>query len=511
MTFHSILFRSAADRAPDVSPGAPDFFADLNLDQIVGAITAGKDEYDLRPFFRAPLHDLDAITYRHEVMQVLEDSRLFGIIKTFAKSMQAMRRHLAQSGKLRYREQKERWFLDAVEIYCDAVTRLSGDLSVDTFTSRGLSAFRDYVAGYVASEHFRSLTRQTKDLVADLGSIKYSVLVDSPHLRVRKYEGEPDYTADVEATFERFKQRDVKGHDFNFNESPEMNHIEAKILELVGLLYPGSFVALNNFYTANQDYPDPTITAFDREIQFYVAYLEHIAPCKQVGLLFCYPRVTGTSKEIYSFQSFDLALARKLLGENTVPVCNDFHIRDRERIIVVSGPNQGGKTTFARTFGQLHYLANLGCPVPGQEAQLFLFDALFTHFEREERIDTLHGKLQDDLVRVHRILQRATPNSVVIMNEIFTSTTLQDAILLSKLIATKIMDLDLLCVWVTFLDELASLSPQTVSMVSTVDPGRAAERTYKVVRRPADGLSYAMSIAEKHQLTYDMIKERMAR
>ncbi len=507
--FYSILFGRAENRPGRESDQAPEFFGDLNLDQIVDAITRGKQEYNLKPFFHAPLRGVRAIEYRQEVFRDLENPILFEHIQSFAQQMRTMREQLDQAAKLYYLYQKESWFLDAVEVYCAAVNTLAHDLAPVDLHSRGLLAFREYLTNYANSDAFKKLLAETKQLKAALSSVKYCVQIKDNRVQVRKYQAEPDYSKEVEATFAKFQQGAVRDYRVKFSDGVDLNHVEAQILALVAKLYPDVFLSLDTFYSKNRDYLDGTIGAFDREVQFYIAYLEYIALLKRTGLKFCYPRLSDQDKDIYDDDGFDAALAYKLMNQNASVVCNDFYLKGKERILVVSGPNQGGKTTFARTFGQLHYLASLGCPVPGSRAQLYLFDQLLTHFEREEHVENLRGKLEDDLVRIHDILQRATPRSIIILNEIFTSTTFQDARFLSQAVLEKIIELDLVCVCVTFIDELATLSEKTVSMVSTVVPENPAVRTYKIIRKPADGLAYAVAIADKYHLTSHWLKERI--
>ncbi len=509
MTFHSILFQSAEDRPPSEALAPPDFFVDLNLDQIVAAITVGKQEYNLTPFFHWPLCDVDAILYRHEVMRDLEDIVLLGNIKAFATALHAMRETVKELEKRHYRHQKQALFLDAVGAYCGAIASLTRDLGVANLCSRGLLSFREYLNDYAASDRFTSLLSETTKLKSDLSRVKYTLDIGSGSITVRKYDSEIDYARDVVETFRRFQQGAVKDYSVKFNEWPQMNHVEAAVMERVAKLHSEIFTELETYCKKNTTYLDKAIGSFDREIQFYISYVDYLAPLRRAGLNFCYPTLSVESKELCALDVFDLALAKALLAKGTTVVCNDFHLKGKERIFIVSGPNNGGKTTFARMFGQLHYLANLGCLVPGRNVKLFLFDRILTHFEREEDISNLRGKLEDDLVRIHDILNEASSTSVIIMNEIFSSATLKDAIYLGSKVIERIVQLDALCVCVTFIDELTLLSDKIISAVSTIVPERPAVRTYKIVRKPADGLAYAMSIAEKYRLTRRQILERI--
>jgi DNA mismatch repair protein MutS len=511
VTSPSLLFREApgpreaGEREDDRS-----FARDLNLDQVVAAIAGDREERDLiTEALFTHLRDADAVRYRQEVFRDLDDPAVLREIQRFADRMAEVRAHLKQLAAMHYRYQREGWLLDAAAIYCEAVRSLAVYLSSARVSSPALLAFRDYLARYVASAGFTTLARETEDRKAALGRIGYCTRIKGDRVEVTRYAGEADYSAVVLKTFERFKQGAVRDYLIRYRIWPGMNHIAARILELVARLFPEEFAALDEYCSRHAAFLDDGIQHAHQEFQFYLAYLDYIRPLRAAGLRFCYPEVSASSKDVRAADTFDLALARKLITQGTPVVTNDFRLEGRERIAVITGPNQGGKTTFARTFGQLHHLAGTGCPVPGSAARLFLFDRLFTQFEREEDLAARTGKLEDDLIRIGEILRAATPDSIVILNETFASTTTRDARFLGTKLLTKVMGLDALCVYVTFVDELASLGEQVVSMMSTIVPENPAERTYKVVRKPADGLAYALAIAEKHGVTYERLRERV--
>lgn len=504
--FHSILF---SEPSGGIGNQPLPFLRDLNLDQILEGVAALRKNYDLTPFLHAPLTSLDSILYRQEIARDLEAAETRAAVADLCESLRKTRQSVENAEKGEYKFARSKQFLNAVDTYCQALETFSERTSPLEIQSRGLRAFCWHVARILESSDFRKLVEHVGRVKKALGDVKYDLVLGGDSVTVRPFGDEAPYKPIIEKTFERFRRNAVKSYEVKLPTWGGMNHIEAQILERVALHYPDTLNALEEFWSVNSGFLDQKVSVFESEVQLYLAYLEFIEPLRASGLKFCYPSFSVEDKEIDAKAAFDLALAMKLQQQKTPTVTNDFHLHGQERILVVTGPNHGGKTTFARMFGQIHYLAVLGFPVPAEEARLLLFDQIYTHFEREEDITNLRGKLQDELVRMHEILEKASPRSIFVLNEIFSSTTIRDSIYLSRKIMQKISEIDLVAICVTFVDELSRFNEKTVSMVSAISPQNPAIRTFKVERRPADGLAYALAIAEKYHVTYEWLRKRV--
>lgn len=510
----------------DPPPPAPapdrDCLRDLNLDQVIAILAKSRAQYDLASLFEAPPGDPEIVAYRQDVFRDLEQDATRLAVAALAADMEQVRRHLAVAETATYPIERQRWFLRAAEFYVDAVDRFAGLGPGLALTSAGLAAFREYLTGYAASPAFRALGAETRQIAADLGAVRYTVRIEDGRVTVRNLGREAEYGPRVAETFGKFRPEDGRdggtdgGNEWSLRPPPPpspwpptLNHVQARVLDGVARLHPDVFDRLQAFQNRRPAFPDPGLVRFEREIQFYLAFLDLLRPIRQAGLPTCYPEF-GPGKSVRARQAFDLMLARKHVAEGRPVTCNDWRLEGPERILVVSGPNQSGKTTLARAFGQVHHLAALGCPVPAREARLSGFDRVLTHFERQESLITQRGKLKDDLVRIKRILDQATPRSIVIVNEMFSSTTLEDQAFLSRQVMDHLHRRDVLALCVTFLSELASLGPHTVSMVSLVDPADPAVRTFRLERGPATGTAHALRLAEKYGVTFDRLRERIA-
>src|SRR6266508_3267502 len=227
--FGSVLFDDG-EPAVELEREPPGCFADLNLDQVVAAITAGREEYDLRPFFYTPLTTVEAVEYRQATFRDLENDELYSHIASFARAMGEMRKRLALVEKLHYHYEKQAWFLDAIAIYCGAVTGLARDLGLADARSRGLRAFHEFLSRLVESDRFAALVAETRELEQRLAEVRYCVNIKGNRVTVSRYESEADHSAEVERTFEKFKRGAVKDYRAGFPSSAGMNHVEADVL-----------------------------------------------------------------------------------------------------------------------------------------------------------------------------------------------------------------------------------------------------------------------------------------
>ena len=502
----SILFSEPAV----CSRKEPACFRDLNLDQFLGPLISQEENVDLSPIFWTPLPSEAQVCYRQEILKDLRNQEVYSAADEFSREICSLSR--LQTQAVEDLQSGDPWrchyllyghILDYSQRYVRCLEQLVRQLPRMDLTSEGLQQAAERFQSLRSSGFYQTMVKAQTDLRRRFDGLHYCMQIRYGTVRVKKLEGEEDLSRKILSVFQKFRQEGQRDYRQSLREDPYADHVEAAVLQCLSKVYPREFQALTAYVQAFSEFMDQGLLTFCREIRFYLDWIQRTEPLRRAGLPFCFPEVHG---DLCCNDFFDLALADRI-GKNTV--ANSAYLKPGQRILVVTGPNQGGKTTFARALGQLHYLAALGLDVPGTSAQLGLTDQVLTHFEREEAETDTGGRLQNDLERLRDLLETATEKSFVVINEIFASTAAGNAAVLGRKMLRALTRKGVTAVLVTFLSELAVDNPAAVSMMSTVDPADAGIRTFRVVRKPPDGRTYAMTLARRHQLTYEQMKRRI--
>ena len=162
-----------------------------------------------------------------------------------------------------------------------------------------------------------------------------------------------------------------------------------------------------------------TFRALRTELAFYVGCLNLADRLEAIDEPFCLPEVGERGEVGWTAAGlYDVCLSLTIGGG---VVGNDL---DGEGVdlVLITGANQGGKTTFLRSVGAAELMAGCGLFVPATAYSTAIRAGVFTHFRREEDADMQSGKLEEELTRMDAIIESLQPGSLVLCNESFATT-----------------------------------------------------------------------------------------
>ncbi len=521
MGFQSILFGNVA---PDLVYAEPDYFKDLQLDYLVGKILEESKGYKTAPYFYTFPGSVEVIRYRQQICRDMESKELCNVLWSFC-------RRLAESGKV-YRLSKESkndisiatYHLRAASLYREAMLKLAEELKEveGDISSEGLKEFSAYIKEELNKQEATGFVAALERANSFFSELKFTLSVDPDKITV---------TEEKEAAKKREK-KEKKPMENYFEELAKLLEVEPKeqylamrdifpdplktsTLEhvLVGILKkskPKVFEEINMFYKNFPEIYPKAVLDFEEEVQFYLCFQKF----KNRTLGMGYPMEmaeTTSNGEFSGREVYDIALVWKQEDNDYEVISNDFSMKNHPCFFVVTGPNQGGKTTFARSMGQAVYFALMGLPVNAREFHMPVFNGISTHFEAEETLQSNSGKLKEEINRLLPMMRKdSNRNSFVVLNELFTTATTHDAMIMGRKVMESFLARECYGIYVTHIQELAEEADNIISLVAQLEPGEESKRSYRMLPMKAQGYGYSDALVKKFHLEYEEIIRRLS-
>jgi len=443
------------------------------------------------------------------------------------------------------------WRLGELELYVDCLDsfHVVFERWTDSIDSQGLKALHDLVEERRNSEDYQSLRKELPKLKEALRRRKSVTLGINLDERLRPIEA-----VLLSVNEETYREQSLlarlfggSGGNADFDTALPLHRtprpsdnslyptgafpLAPLFQDLEKLLHSLSrplIAHISNYIRVNTQF----LAAVRKELAFFIGAAQLLLQMKAEGLPLCRPQLLPLDeRRLYAedFYNFHLAMLFDEVSDRKVKneiVTNTIEIGERGRILILTGPNQGGKTTYTQGVGLLQVFSQAGLLVPAKRASVSPVDHIVTHFPIKESNALEQGRLAEEASRLSKLFATVTRSSLILLNESLSSTSPGESLYLAEDIVSAFRMIGLRAIFATHLHELAyhideinssidgdSLLVSVVAGVSdshrAADANGTARRTFKIEIGPPIGKSYARDIAERYGISIDHIRRAL--
>jgi MutS domain V len=422
---------------------------DLELNTLLGAMAGGDDflfNVARQAIFSGVSNDLDAISYRQEILKdCLKQPAAVRELHALAVEAIEEKRKQFMSFFSNYPAGTLSSAVDSLRMFMSVLKRLKliADTRAGQFESRGFTAFFAMLRKEFSDEYFAIIQNHLRELKFRGGVLVSAELGDgnqgSNCVLRQPQRGRPNWLM-------RLLGKGQPSYTFHLHPRDDAG------ARIFGEMRDRGINLVANALAQSTDHILSFFQMLRTELGFYVGCLnlrEKLAS-RSVPVTLPQPHAAGERKCRFS-GLHDACLA--LTTEEKV-VSNTIDA-DGKNIVIITGANQGGKSSFLRSIGLAQLMMQSGMFVAAESFAGELCAGLFTHYKREEDATKKSGKLDEELGRMSDIVAAVVPNSIVLFNESFGSTNEREGSEIARQIVAALVERHIKVFFVTHLYEFA--------------------------------------------------------
>jgi DNA mismatch repair ATPase MutS len=463
---------------------------DLELNTLFNAMANG-DEFLLAVAKSAVLCsacDLDTILYRQEILKdcIAHPNVIRAIYQIPIEAIENKRkRWMSTLGHIPSTILSGS--VQLMEMYVELLLKLRrlADLHVASFSSEGFRAFFAMIQHELDDDYFDVVRAHLKTLKfrdgvlisAELGrgneGVNY-VLRKPPEKSHNWLQGL--FAAQPQTYTYTIADRDENG-------ARALSDLKDRGLNLVA-----------NAVAQSVDHIDNFLQMLRIELAFYIGCLNLCDRLTQLDEPICFPEPAPVSARCLDYTGlYDICLAltmqKKVVGNDGAA--------DGKNLVIITGANQGGKSTFLRSIGLAQVMMQCGMFAPAISFRANVATGVFTHYRRKEDATMKSGKLDEELSRMSEIVDNLSPNALVLFNESFAATNEREGAAIAHQIVSALIERRIKVFFVTHQFELAqSFYNQHLETALFLRPERRddGERTFRLVEGSPQPTSHGVDL-----------------